>query len=193
MKNILKLTLIVALTFAATNTVFGQKMAYINSQELIFTMPEVDSVNAKLQLLETEFLTQLEEIQVEFNNKFNDWQKNSSTYTEAMNQMKEQELSEISQRFEQYQQIANQEIQDTQAQLMQPIYVKANNAIQKVAKDNGFAVVFDMASGPIIYYDESIVTNLLPLVYAELGIDPTAAAAKVEALQQQSQTNAIAQ
>ncbi len=192
MKNILKLTLIVALSFAATNTAFGQKMAYINSQELIFTMPEVDSVNAKLQLLETDYLNRLEEIQVEFNNKLNDWQKNSASYTEAMNQMKEQELNEIGQRFEQYQQLANQEIQETQTQLMQPVYEKANNAIQKVAKENGFAVVFDLASGPIIYYDETMVTNLLPLVYAELGIDPAAAAAKVEALQQ-GQNGAIAQ
>ena len=73
MKRILKLTLVVAASLVAS-TAFGQKFAYINSQELIFTMPEVDSVNSKLELLEKDFVDNLELMQVEFNNKLNDYQ-----------------------------------------------------------------------------------------------------------------------
>lgn len=180
MKRILKLTLIVAATLVAS-TAFGQKFAYINSQELIFTMPEVDSVNAKLALVEKDWVEVLETIQVEFNNKVNDYQKNLATYTDAIRQIKEQELTEINQRYDQTQQQASQDMQNQQAQLMQPVYEKANNAIQKVAKANGFAAVFDLSAGPMVYYDETMMTNLMPLVYTELGIDPAAAAAKIEA------------
>lgn len=180
MKRILKLTLIVAATMVASTT-FGQKFAYINSQELIFTMPEIDSVDSKLALLEKDFVDILETIQVEFNNKLNDYQKNSATYTDAIRQMKEQELTEIQERYNQYQQQASQDMQNQQALLMQPVYEKANNAIQKVAKANGFAAVFDLAAGPMVYYDETLMTNLMPLVYTELGIDPADAAAKIEA------------
>lgn len=180
MKRILKLTLVVAALFAAS-TAYGQKFAYINSQELIFTMPEVDSVNAKLELLEKDFVDNLELMQVEFNNKLNDYQKNAATYTDAVRQLKEQELTEINQRYEQFQQSASQEMQAQQSVLMQPVYEKANNAIQKVAKANGFAGVFDLSAGPLVYFDETLMTDLMPLVYTELGIDPATAAAKIEA------------
>ena len=180
MKRILKLTLIVAASLLAS-TAFGQKFAYINSQELIFSMPEVDSVNAKLELMEKDYIDALELIQVEFNNKLNDYQKNATTYTDTIRQMKEQELTEINQRYEQYQQAAAQDMQNQQAVLMQPVYEKANNAIQKVAKANSFVAVFDLSVGSMLYFDEEQMVNMLPLVYAELGIDPAAAAAKLEA------------
>lgn len=171
MRQLLKLTLTATLIMCASMT-YGQtqKFGYINSNELISIMPEVDSVQIKLQKLNDDFVEQLELIQVEFNNKYQEWQKNAATYSDAINQMKQQELQELEQRYTDNQTFANQTMTQTQQELMAPIAEKAENAIKKVGQANSFLVIFDQAQGPIIYFDEQNMVDVLPLVKAELGI-----------------------
>lgn len=180
MKKFLKLTLAVALMLCAT-AASAQKFGRVDLAAIVPNMPEFKEAQTNLEAYGTDLQNQLEQIQVEFNQKYVEYEKNVSTYTDAIRQMKEQELTEIQERYNQYQQQAAQDMQTQQSVLMQPVYEKANNAIQKVAKANGFAAVFDLAAGPMVYYDETLMTNLMPLVYTELGIDPADAAAKIEA------------
>ena len=53
---------------------------------------------------------------------------------------------------------------------MEPVYKKAFEAIEKIAKAQGLAYVLDLASGALIYIDDANTVNLLPMVKSELGI-----------------------
>ncbi len=174
MKNAIRLTLFAVLLTGAS-TAFGQKFGYINSQELIAAMPERDSVESKMNKISQDFQQQLELIQVEFNNKYNDYQKEYNNLAESIRQIREQELTGLQNRFEEVQRMAQQEIQKNQMELMAPVVEKADNAIRKVSQANGYFIVFDQAAGPMVYFDEAQIDNILPLVKAELGIPATAA------------------
>jgi len=52
---------------------------------------------------------------------------------------------------------------------MKPIVDKANAAISKVAKANGFVYVFDVSTGAVAYFSDQSI-DVLPLVKKELGI-----------------------
>lgn len=168
MRNAFKLLLVVAAFVAGASTTYAQKLGYINTQELIVKMPERDSVNEKLNALGEELGETLEAIGVEFNNKYNDYQKNLSTMSDSVRQLKEKELQDLQARYDEYQQTAQQEMGKMQNQLMAPIVEKADNAIQKVAKANNVDVVFEETS--LAYYNPANLVNLLPLVLKELGI-----------------------
>ena len=170
MKNLAKLTLVAALFLMCSSATFAQKFGYINSQELIAAMPERDSVANKMQKFQEELQTQFEAIQVEFNNKFQDYQKNAATYTESVNQMKAKELEDLRNRSEEFQQQAQQDMQNMYTQLMAPVITKAQEGIKKVSKAGGFTIVFDAAAGALAYQDDATVANILPLVKKELGI-----------------------
>ena len=71
MKKLIKLTLVVVLVLSSTS-LFAQKMGRINSQELISLMPETTQMQTDLQTYATELNAQIEEVQVEFNNKLAD-------------------------------------------------------------------------------------------------------------------------
>ena len=71
---------------------------------------------------------------------------------------------------DQHLQQAEQDFSSRQETLLSPVMKKAQDAIDKVAKAQGLAYVFDLATGAIIYIDEANTVNLLPLVKAELGI-----------------------
>ena len=57
-----------------------------------------------------------------------------------------------------------------QQTLMTPIYQKAQEAINKIGKDNNLLYIFGTSAGAIIYMDEAQCMNLLPLAKAALGI-----------------------
>lgn len=171
MKKILKLTL-VAMVVLASQSVFGQqKFGRINIQELVILMPERAEAQEQLQKINDDYASMLELMQVEFNNKFQEYQKNKSTYSEAIAQVKERELTDLQTRMEELYATANQELAAKSDELMAPIIEKAQNAITKVGKDNGFTIIFDESMRPMAYYNESALTDVLPLVKRELGIN----------------------
>ena len=51
---------------------------------------------------------------------------------------------------------------------MQPMIEKANQAINDVAKENGFTYVFDTASGSLLVFPDG--DDILPLVKTKLGL-----------------------
>ena len=169
MKKLIKLTLVVALVLSSTS-LFAQKMGRINSQELISLMPETTQMQTDLQTYATELNAQIEEVQVELNNKFADFQKKQATMKDLERQVAEKEMNELGARLEQFRQVASEDFAKQQQELFAPIQEKAMAAIEKVAKAGGYAVVIDLAAGSMIYIDEAQVADILPAVKAELGI-----------------------
>ena len=91
MKKVLGLTLL-AVMMLGISTASAQKFARINSQEIIMAMPELAEIQKNLEALEKDWAEQLEQIQVEFNNKMLNYEKNQATMTPATKQVKQQEL-----------------------------------------------------------------------------------------------------
>ncbi len=164
--SILFVLLCVSGTVSAQNFKFG----HINSQELIALMPERDSALIKLQKYASELDETITEMQQEYQTKYNAYQQKQATWTAAVLESKQRELVEIQQRLEQFNQGAQQEYQQMQQVLFAPVIQKATDAINKVAKDNAFTYIYDLASGCMAYYNEEVSVNVLPLAKNELGI-----------------------
>lgn len=157
------------------STVSAQKIARINVQEIVMAMPEFDEAQKNLEAFGKDLNEQMEQIQVEFNNKLADFQKNQATMAASVKQMRQQELEQLQQRFSEFQQIAQQDFQKKQAELIEPVQKKAQEAVNKVAKANGYIVVFDISIPSLAYIDEAQTTDIAPLVKKELGIVATTA------------------
>ena len=169
MKKVLGLTLL-AVLMLGISTVSAQKMARINVQEIVVIMPEFEQAQKNLEAFGRDLQEQMEAIQVEFNNKYADFEKNQATMAASVKQIKQQELQQLQQRFAEFQQIAQQDFQKKEAELLEPVQQKAQDAINKIAKANGYIVVFNTAVPSLIYFDESHLVDIAPLVKKELGI-----------------------
>ena len=175
MKFMMKLSLAVLALVATTTVGYAQpKFGYVNSQEIIVSMPEIQDVQLSMERLQKDLGEQLEIIQVEYNNKAAEYQKNAASYSDAIRQSKEQELMSLQQRYEELGKAGQQDLQNQQSKLMQPIIEKATAAIDKVSKELGLTAVFDMAVGSIIYFDKDQMVDITPMLRKELGIsEPT--------------------
>ena len=179
MKKVLGLTLL-AVAMLGIGTASAQKFARVNMQEIVVAMPEFDEAQKNLETFGKDLQEQMEQIQVEFNNKLADFQKNQATMAASVKQMRQQELEQLQQRFAEFQQIAQQDFQKKEAELLEPVQKKAQEAVNKVAKANGYIAVFNTAVPSLAYFDEAQLTDIAALVKKELGIveKPAATATK---------------
>jgi outer membrane protein len=147
------------------------KFGHINSDQLIQALPEFDSATVKLQKFQKELVNALELMQVELNTKNDAYLKDSKNLSDIVKQTKEQELNDMNRRIQEFQTTAQTQLQDKQAELFQPIVAKVNKAISDVGKENGFVYVFNTGQGsPLLFFDETKSTNLMPLAKAKLGL-----------------------
>lgn len=169
MKTIAKLTLAAAFLLAGSAAVQAQKFGVVNVSEVVMLMPEKDSADVKLQALQKELMDQLDAVQVEFNTKLQDYQKNKATYSDAVDQMKTKELNDLQTRYQELQQVAAQQFQKTQGELLTPLIEKAQKAIDKIGNDNGFTLIFNTENAPLAFQNSSVV-DVFPLIKKELNL-----------------------
>lgn len=150
---------------------YGQnlKFGHINSNELMEVMPQKDSAMAVLEKEFKEMEGILEDMQVELNKKYQSYLEAQPTLSDIAKRTKEQELQELQQRIQAYQQTAQQDLQKREMELVQPLMEAAKKAIEDVAKENGFIYVFDSGAGVVLYHSEKS-TDIMPLVKKKLNI-----------------------
>jgi len=146
------------------------KFGHVNGNELIQAMPEFDSARVKLEKYRKELENALEIMSVQLNNMNDAYTKDNKNWTDIVKQTKEQEIIDLNKRMTDFQANAQEQLQNKQVELFQPIQVKVDKAIKDVGKENGFIYVFDIGTGVLVYFDDTKSTNVMPLCKAKLGI-----------------------
>jgi len=185
MKKIILIAAIALMSVAASAQNF--KWAYVDFNEIIMLMPEMDSARATMeenQKTNEEILMAMYE---EYQTKAQQYQQKAESWTPAIRESKEKEIMEIQTRLEQTQQSLQQELQQLQQNLQAPIYEKAQNTVNELAKAKGLAVVFEKSS--LLYLDPAQGTDLTPEARKALGI---AEGRTLETLQAELQAKAQA-
>ncbi|MDR1055447.1 MAG: OmpH family outer membrane protein [Prevotellaceae bacterium] len=170
--NKLYIFLILALLAVSGGNLSGQsyKFGYINSSELMQAMPDIDSVQKKMEAYGKDLELVIEEMQVEVNKKVDAYQKGEAGWTDAVKTAKQTEINDMQRRVQEKMESSQNEYNEESQKLMMPILTKARNAITKVGKDNGFTYIFDTSAGALPYMNEAQAINVLDLVKKELGI-----------------------
>ena len=170
MKITLKIVFVIAMVALCSN-VSAQtlKLAYLNTEELIVSMSEYDTLQVQMQKFIKVLEDELEIIRVELNRKYEDYAKNQANMTDLVRQSRTEEIQTLQQRMEIFQQQAQENIQQEQGRLFQPIQEKANKAIEAVAKEQGISYVIS-GNPQILLYKAVGTIDLLPAVKAHLGI-----------------------
>ena len=172
MKKVLKLSLAVVCVMFSTS-LFAQKIGYVNTDEIITNMKDTQDAYTQLEAYAKDLQAQLETIQVEFNNKLQEYQNATETMTDAVRQLKEKELTDLNTRIQEFQQVAQQDLQKKENELMAPIYEKVKNTIDEVAKAGGYTII--LPGSALIYIDTAQVKDIASEVKSKLGITTPAA------------------
>ena len=155
----------------AATTAWSQatlKIGHIDSQQLIELMPEKATVEGKLIAYQKSLEEQIGAMYLEYQNKVADYTNNVDGMSAIIKQTKEREIADLETRITEFQQNAETDFGAKQQELYDPLITKAKNAINTVAKENGFTYILDVSMGTVLYFDSGI--DVLPLVKAKLGL-----------------------
>ncbi len=137
-----------------------QKIAYINTSELLQQMPEVQAAEKSMQEFQKQKQTMLEGMDAERRRKVALYEEKYKTLSVANRetverelQTMEEEITGIERRLQETQEQAQEEAGAKQEALLAPILQKAMNAIAIVARERQFSYVLDTAQPDVIYFD----------------------------------------
>jgi outer membrane protein len=166
MKKFLSVTLF-ALGLAVAGEVKAQsKIGYISSQELVGIMPETRKADSTLQDLRNALIQSATDKSNAFYAALDKFNKDSATLSSAVKTVKKNELTKLGQDLSGEEERIQQQLQQRQQELLGPINKKAYEAVQSVAKENGYGYVFEKEALLVAPPGDDI----LPLVAKKLNI-----------------------
>ena len=133
----------------------AQKFAFVDSQYILDNLPEYTEAQAQLDEASAQWQKEIEAKFAEVDKMYQDYQAQAVLLPEDMKKKKEQEIADKDkeskslerQRFGQ-----NGDLMKKRQELVKPIQEKVYNAIQEIATNNNYAVIFDKAGALTILF-----------------------------------------
>jgi len=143
------------------------KFGHIDYGEIIKVMPGIDTVQKVIADMQAELQATGEEMAKEFQKKQDEYQQLvNKGVSAAVQKIKEDELTNMYQRIQDFSQSAEQDLQAKQLELLKPFQEKIINAIKEVGKEHNFTYIFDTST--LTYYEQG--EDVSAKVKQKLGI-----------------------
>ncbi len=175
MKNKFLIALFAILALATANVNAQQKIGYISLDYILAQMPEAKQVETELTTTKTQYDNMYQQKVKDFQTKLADYEKNAATMADVIKADREKELQGMQSSIEEFRQNSSTSLQKKQMQLLQPLLKKIEDNMHNVAKENGFAFVFNYDAGqgttPIVLHAPDDA-NISDLVLKKMGVTP---------------------
>ncbi len=163
----LKKILFVALLSLPLGAFAQEKIAYITSQEVIMALPETKALQAEIEKMGQQYEAELKTMEDELSKKYQALTQSGDTLVESIRIRRLNEIQEIRQKAETFNQDAQQKIYATQQEKMAPIQQKVLDAIKAVSEENNFTYVMEKS---LFHYVSPSSSDATPLVKKKLGL-----------------------
>ena len=144
-----------------------EKIAFVNSQEIVPSMPEFVAMQKQMSDMEAQYKKELKVMEDEYNKKYADFVQQQDSLTENIKVRRQQELQDIQERSQNFVQQSQQDFQKKQQELFAPIQDKVKKAIKAVGDEKGYTYIIDPQA---ILYTGTGAVDATPLVKTKLGL-----------------------
>ncbi len=152
----MKLTVVIVLLACLTAFGVGQtKIAHINSESIMQTLPEAIDAQKSLDALVAQWETEMQKMQAEWKKKFDDYDKKKLILTEQVRGDQEKELRDLDAAVSDFRNKKfgpNGELFQKQNEVMKPIQNKIFKVLDEIAKEDGYDYIFDKSGEILLLY-----------------------------------------
>lgn len=146
------------LAVLATATVsFAQKYAYVDTEYILENIPAYQAAQEQLNTLSTQYQRELENVQAELEQMYNDFRAESVLLSDEMKRKREDVIVSKEKEFRALQQKyfgPEGELYQKRQGLVKPIQDDIYNSIKDIAASGNYAVVFDKAGSLSMLYTD---------------------------------------
>jgi len=167
-----KFLLLIVLTVSLSLSAFSQKYGYIDSEYILSNIPEYKEAQKELDRMAANWQKDIEKRFASIDSMYKKYQVEAITLPENLKQKREDDIIKAEQDAKELQRKRfgkDGDLFKKREELVKPIQDRVFNAIEAIAKEKGYAFVFDAAgSMTIVYADPKFDIN--DLVMQRLGI-----------------------
>lgn len=159
------------LTSALLSAQTAPKYGHMNLGNLLELLPDTKKANDDLKLFADQLSAKDDSMSRAFQAAVELYQKEyqSGSLTPVQGQQREAELQKEQAVIQKFEEDANNMVSAKREELLRPILTKIDEAIKGVAKENGYAMIFDTSSGSMLFANET--DDVTTLVKMKLGIN----------------------
>lgn len=143
------------------------KIAFVNTQDVFMAMPEVSTMEKQMADLNEKYKMELKQMQDEYTKKYSDFVAQQDSLTENIKLRRMQEVQDMQGRMDNFVQVAQQDVQKKQQELVAPIQQKIQQAIKSVGDEKGYTYIVDPAA---LLFTGSNSVDATPFVKTKLGL-----------------------
>ncbi|OFX55142.1 MAG: hypothetical protein A2W86_02165 [Bacteroidetes bacterium GWD2_45_23] len=144
-------------------------VAFVNTTQLLEAFPEKEAATQQLVALSDNYKKELELMQNEYNKKYSDYITYQSSLAENIKLRRMQELTELENRMQQFMELAQEDIENQEKAMLEPLKQKISEAIHAVGVERNYTVIYDLANPGIAFVSPSAI-DANPYVKQRLGI-----------------------
>jgi len=161
--------LLSAFLLIGAGSVGAQKYGHLNFGNLISSLEATKAADSKLEAYQQQLVAKGETMAKEWQKKAQEFAKKAQAGELPPVKQKERQeaLEKERAKILEYEQEVSQKVQQKRQELLEPIIAKAENAIDAVAEENGYEMIFDTSTfNAVLFAKES--DNVMELVKAKL-------------------------
>lgn len=139
------------------------RIGYVDPQTIMRSMPEMAAIERRLQNFIDRKRQEFTEKEANFRRRVEEYQQKMAVISDEAKQKEEERLAELNLELQEFQQNFQQEIQERQFELLEPLLQKIQGAIETVANERNFTFVLNTMTNNgdfiILYASEEAQRN----------------------------------
>ncbi|GAP70942.1 periplasmic chaperone for outer membrane proteins Skp [Bacteroidales bacterium 6E] len=150
-----KLILLIGFAVVFSTGAFAQKFAFIDSDYILENIPAFNAAQEQLDQLSQQYQKELESMYAEIEKMYQDFQAESVLLSEDMKRKREDVIISREKEYKDLQRKyfgPNGDLFKRRQTLVQPIQDDIFNAVQEIANEGSYAVIFDKAGGTTMLF-----------------------------------------
>jgi outer membrane protein len=166
-----RIFLIAIVSLLAVASLNAQKFGYVNSSQLLLSLPEVKTADQQLEVYQKDLIAKGEQMVKKFEANYNAYMTkvNSGEFSQIQMQKNEEALSIEQQAIQKFEVEVQNSIAAKKQELYQPILNKVQAKVNELGKEMNYTFVFDASIGGILFAQEA--DDLMPLLKKRLGVN----------------------
>lgn len=161
--KVLLTTVVVFLSVTIIQAQQNLKIGHVNIQQLVQKHPLMDSIQNIIEQEAKDMEEIYQEMITEHEEAIKKFETENENYSDFVRETRQNEILQQSQKIQSYNQTAQQQLQQRNMELIQPIYKQINQEISNIAGAELFTYILDVSSGNVAYISPDS-KDLTPLV-----------------------------
>ena len=159
----------IAMAAQAQDNAPALKFGYLSYDLAMKSMSEYATVQMRMDSLRSAFNAEMQRVEDEFNRKYEDFLDGQKDFPRTILLKRQTELQEMLQKNLAFKQQLQQELKDTETQLMAPLRIHLNEAIATIAREQGLALVINTDANACPFIEPAMGVDVHELVVSKLN------------------------